>query len=338
MMSRQLYFPITESSQVAEVRRAVNTLARLLSYSETEVGQIAIVAMELATNILKHAERGQILVREIGAGAPAGLELLALDQGPGIANIGECLRDGYSTAGSPGNGMGAIKRLATNFDLYSKPGAGTAVLAQFHLPQPPSSGTVQSSRFTVGAVCLPKAGEQACGDDWGIEFFAGCAVLLVADGLGHGTDAAIASQAAVRVLGQPARPPAELLNAAHGALRGTRGAAIGVAELDPVKQQIIFTGVGNIAGAMVQSRTVRHFVSHSGIVGHEVRRVQEFTYPYPADALIIMHSDGLTTHWNLDAYPGLSARHPSLIAGVLYRDFTRGRDDVTVVVVRHSAA
>ena len=51
-----------------------------------------------------------------------------------------------------------------------------------------------------------------------------------------------------------------------------------------------------------------------------------------------MHSDGLTTHWTLERLPGLAARHPSLIAGVLYRDFKRGRDDVTVVVARGAAA
>jgi hypothetical protein len=53
-----------------------------------------------------------------------------------------------------------------------------------------------------------------------------------------------------------------------------------------------------------------------------------------AGFLLVMHSDGLATHWNLDQYPGLVGRRPSLIAGVLYRDFARGRDDVTVVVAK----
>jgi len=54
--------------------------------------------------------------------------------------------------------------------------------------------------------------------------------------------------------------------------------------------------------------------------------------------MLVLHSDGLVSHWSLDAYPGLAARDPSLIAGILYRDFTRGRDDVTVVVAKAEEA
>jgi hypothetical protein len=75
-------------------------------------------------------------------------------------------------------------------------------------------------------------------------------------------------------------------------------------------------------------------VSYNGTVGHEVRKIQEFTYQWPQQGLLVMHSDGLKTQWRLDRYPGLMHKHPSLIAGVLYRDFNRGRDDVTVLVAR----
>jgi hypothetical protein len=159
-------------------------------------------------------------------------------------------------------------------------------------------------------------------------------LLLVADGLGHGLGAAEAARAVVQTCRQHhTRTPEALLAAAHTAAQGTRGAAVGVAEIDTVTQAVRFAGVGNIAG-MVWTATGSHgLASHNGIVGHEMRRRQMFTYPWGPGAVVVLHSDGLQTRWRLEAYPGLARRHPSLIAGVLYRDFTRGRDDVTVLVV-----
>jgi hypothetical protein len=93
--------------------------------------------------------------------------------------------------------------------------------------------------------------------------------------------------------------------------------------------------VGNIACRVEASTANRHLVSYNGTVGHVLRKVQEFSFPWPKGALLVLHSDGLVTHWDLAAYPGLSARHPGLIAGVLYRDYDRGRDDVSVVVLRN---
>jgi hypothetical protein len=98
--------------------------------------------------------------------------------------------------------------------------------------------------------------------------------------------------------------------------------------------EVRFAGVGNVAAVVVDGATQRGMASYGGIIGHEVRKFQEFAYPFPRGALLVMHSDGLATRWGLDAYPGLASRDPALMAGVLYRDFQRGRDDVTVLVAR----
>ena len=162
--------------------------------------------------------------------------------------------------------------------------------------------------------------------------------LIVADGLGHGPLAADAARAAIRTAReQPNEPAPALLERIHGALRATRGAAVAVAEIDSPAQILRFAGVGNITAAIVPgSGPVRHLVSHAGTAGHEVRRISEFTSPWSSRSLLLMHSDGLQTRWSFDSYPGLLERHPSLIAGVLYRDYARGRDDVTVVLVREA--
>ena len=160
---------------------------------------------------------------------------------------------------------------------------------------------------------------------------------MIADGLGHGPNAAAASQAAVRVfLGSAELLPSAILSEMHGALRSTRGAAVAVASLDGATGEIRYAGVGNVTGTIVNGSESRSMVSHNGTVGHEMRKVQEFTYPWPQDSIVVMHSDGLQSHWRLDRYPGLAARHAAVIAGLLYRDFSRGRDDLTAVVARRT--
>jgi anti-sigma regulatory factor (Ser/Thr protein kinase) len=332
VVNDQIQIHIRETSAVAEARREVTGLARTIGFDESGIGRVALVVTETATNLVKHTPQGQLLARAFGRDGVAVIEVLALDQGPGIANVGESLRDGYSTSGSPGTGLGAIKRLSDEFDIYSTPGKGTAIAAQLWSRRP--AGGNPPAPLEVGAVCLPKPGEVACGDAWAVEWRGGHCVILVADGLGHGADAEAAAMAAVNALRiQPQLAPAALIEFAHGALRSTRGAALAVADID-LAGEVRYAGVGNIAGMTYAPGGARHMVSHSGIVGHEARKIQEFVYPWSQDSLLVMHSDGLATHWNLDQYPGLAGRHPSLIAGVLYRDFTRGRDDAIVVVAK----
>jgi hypothetical protein len=159
---------------------------------------------------------------------------------------------------------------------------------------------------------------------------------MIADGLGHGTFAARAAAEAIKLFNKdPKFSPRGTLAAIHAGLRSTRGAAIAVAHIDTEEKKLIFGGIGNVAATLTANGQVRRLVSLNGIAGHAAQRIQEFVYPYSGpDMLLVMHSDGLGTSWNLDHYPGLTVRHPSLIAGVLFRDFRRDRDDSTVLVIR----
>jgi hypothetical protein len=123
----------------------------------------------------------------------------------------------------------------------------------------------------------------------------------------------------------------------HGALRPTRGAAVAVARILAGERRVDFAGVGNIAGVIADDDATRRTVSHGGIVGHEMRKVQPFSYPWKPPATLILHSDGIGTAWRLEDYPGLSGRNPALIAAVLFRDHCRGTDDATVVVVKSAS-
>jgi anti-sigma regulatory factor (Ser/Thr protein kinase) len=298
---------------------------------ETAREQLALIVTELATNLIKHAGGGALIVRVLN-GASA-LEVLALDRGVGIAHLDESFRDGFSTAGSAGTGLGAVSRLSCLLDVYSMRQGGTAIVSRLRTPKL-SSAT--PDLWDVGAVCLPKTGEDVNGDAWsgavGVE---GSYSVLLVDGLGHGLGAADAARAAVRAFeARPELPPAVQVAAVHEALRGTRGAAVGVARINRRTATVQFAGVGNVAGSVISGSTSRQLVSLNGTAGHAVRRINEFSYPWPDDGLLVLHSDGLGSRWTLDRYPGLVDHHPALVAGVLFRDFNRHTDDVTILAAR----
>ena len=254
-----------------------------------------------------------------------------------MADFRRCLVDGYSTGGTSGTGLGAVVRLSDGFDAWSVPGQGTVIAARFLVPHPESGHRPSTlPGLDLGAVCLPVAGETACGDAWDYgEPAPGITSLIVADGLGHGPKAAEASRAAVETFRRyPSSGPVEHLGAIHQALKATRGAAVAVAVVDRNRREIRFAGVGNIAGTVFgNDGEHRGLVSHNGTVGGNMHKVQEFVLAWPAGSLLVLHSDGLTTSWRLDN-PALRSKSPAAIAGTLYRDFARGRDDVTVVVAR----
>lgn len=333
-MQELILVSVVNTSNIAEARRHAVQLAAGISFSEADQGKVALIVTEMATNLIKHApEGGQLLVQVRELNGVPGLEILALDQGPGIGNLTEALRDGYSTADSMGTGLGAIRRLATYFDAYSQPGGGTAVLAQ--ISPTGTEATSASSGLLVGALCSSKPGQSISGDASVIQQWSDGITILLADGLGHGPQAAEAAQEAVRTFqAAPMLEPADSARAIHAALYHTRGAAIGVARLDLSRQEVRFAGVGNISGLIYSTARSHHMVSHNGTAGHSARKIQEFRYHWPDGGLLILHSDGLTNRWDLAQYPGLTGRHPSLVAGVLYRDWTRGHDDACVVVAR----
>lgn len=326
--------PVREASQVAEARRRAVAMALNAGFNPTDAGRVAIVATELATNLVKYGAEGQVLAGLFEDATGSGVELISLDRGPGIADLGVSLRDGHSTGGSAGTGLGAVRRLSQLFDIASWPGLGTAVLARLQCGAPGRRCRGRAVAPSWGAVVLPVAGEEACGDAYCIRAGETGHTILVADGLGHGPLAAQAADEAVRVFRRHgAERPDDVVRAIHAGLRHTRGAAVAVAHLDTTRGVLVFAGLGNIVGAVVTAGQTKRMVSHAGTAGHVARRVQAFEYPFAPGSLLVMHSDGLSSGWALDRYPGLAAAHPSLVAAVLYRDFARGRDDTAVLAV-----
>jgi anti-sigma regulatory factor (Ser/Thr protein kinase) len=325
---------VAEASQIGEARRSAMALAKRLGFTETGVGQVGIVATELAGNLLKHASSGELLIGGYEDETGHGLECLVLDKGPGMANVGACLEDGYSTSGTSGTGLGAVSRQSSLLDIYSQPGRGTAILSRISATR--TSRSPPPAR--CGVVSVPYPGETVCGDGYRVALAEDGFNAMVVDGLGHGVYAAEASNVAVQTFNKlVGGPPEEIVQAMHADLRKTRGAAVGIMAYRRQEDVVRFAGVGNVSGVIFSRGEIRRTVSHNGTVGHVARKFQTFEYAAAAPFLVVLASDGLGTAWNLESYPGLHARHPSLIAGVLYRDFRRKQDDVTVMVIREDA-
>jgi anti-sigma regulatory factor (Ser/Thr protein kinase) len=320
---------VEDATGIGQARRVAAAIAAPLALDEEAGGRLALVVTELGTNLLKHAGGGMILLRVVRGTA---IEVLAVDRGPGIADIDAALRDGVSTAQTAGNGLGAVRRIATEFDVDSRRPGGTVVLARL------ASAAAERRGLALGAVCVPHPGEEVAGDDWdALDTAEGCRVM-VADGLGHGPLAREAALSAMTVFRTTAsRPLAQVIEACHEALRATRGAAIAVAEIDAARGAIRFAGIGNITGAVYAGAKVDHLVSLNGTAGLGTVRAREFAYPWPPRGILVMASDGIHTRWTLGDHRGLSERDPAVIAAVLLRDHTRGRDDATVVVVKGMA-
>ncbi|AJK45939.1 ATP-binding SpoIIE family protein phosphatase [Burkholderia plantarii] len=361
-------FEISDPSGVAFARRGANEIARRCLPGETDLGRVALIVTEAATNILKHAKHGELLVRELPTrGPPSGLspagggvELIALDNGPGILDVRAAFEDGYSNTGTPGTGLGAMRRLSDELAVYSQPGLGTVVRAVVHARGVGSGGAVAAEvpDLDIGGVCVPYPGETVSGDAWGIEVDGAGLVVTVADGLGHGPDAHVAATCAIDIAHRnPGFAPRRLMHAMHDALHATRGAAVAITRLDPARTGLSFSSVGNVAASLwgggrplampwpvgrptpddAGSRGEREswqLASRNGIVGHAMRDAQEIAARWQDGTMLILHSDGIGTRWDLAAYPGLRLQPAAVIAAVLYRDFSRRRDDATVVVVK----
>lgn len=322
-MRRYLKFNVEDSSISGEIRRNLATWAQELGFDEIQTGGISIVVNELSTNILKHAKRGEIICTI----CDESISILAIDKGPGIGDVLSALKDGFSTHGTAGNGLGAIRRLSTRFDLFSAVDKGTVVLSQFN-----KSDKELNNDFDLWGFSLPIKGEIVSGDGW-TDKKGDVHKVMISDGLGHGLQANNATRVAIETFtNSQNRTPLEDIELMHLALRSTRGAAVSVAYIDHNRKIVEYCGLGNIVGNIISRSSSKRLISYNGTAGVQMRKIQSLPYPLENDSIIVFHSDGLSSNWNLSDYPGLLIKHPLIIAGILYRDFSRANDDVTVIV------
>lgn len=323
---------IEHESDIGVARRMAREVAEAAGLGEEDAGRAALVATEAATNLVRHAKAGAVFIRRLEDAEGSGVEIMAIDRGPGMADVAAHMVDGVSTRGTPGQGLGALKRMADSLSIDSEPGEGTIVVARIGNGTPPPSMPLAVGGLTAGIA------PDGCGDVFGAAATEqGLAVIMV-DGLGHGIDAEAAAEAAIERFHERRGDDLQsLFQQLHEALKPTRGAAIAVAHIDLREKAVHFMGVGNISGVLISDGKSRNMVSHNGIVGHTMRRVQQFEYPLGPDPIVILHSDGIGTRWQPASLAAHGLKHPSAIAGHLWRSDARGRDDAGIVVVRGRA-
>lgn len=319
---------VEEVSQVGQARREAQALADHIGFDGMDAGRVALAATELATNVIKHGHGGRMYLSVVCARGGLGVELCTLDAGPGFS-LAQSLPDGYSTGGTQGLGLGAIRRQATVLEAWSD-AKGSVVVARIY-----ASRAARDVDVPYGALRLPMRHEEACGDAWHLHADGQAVAMTLIDGLGHGLQAADAAQAGVAAAAQRGTASApDLINALHAGMCGSRGGAAAVARVDVASGALEFAGIGNISATLCEPTGSRGMASHPGIVGVQFRKAQPFHFHTTAGTLLLMHSDGLQARWSLRDYPGLLHRHPALIVAVLQRDFDRGRDDVGIIALR----
>lgn len=342
---------INDEATVGAARRAVHDYATDAGFSEKELAEIDIVVQEIGTNAARYAKDGGWLHYAALLGATPGLELYYWDSGPGIYNLDRAIRDGVSTSGSLGAGLGAIRRLTDEFEVYSTvrttarlsmmrhTSHGTALLARKRVAaatqQPGSTAAADLLAKRIGVWSRPHPKETLNGDAYYIQRLRGRMLLAVIDGLGHGKGAKEASDVALDLLKDwDGEAPDEILLMAHDALRATRGAVMGVVLIDEASERIHYAGVGNIAIRTFDTPAPFNPIPANGTLGARLGKVRQWSGSWTDGATVLMASDGLSESWDIGAYPGLLRRSPQLLANILMRDYGRKVDDATVLVAR----
>ena len=325
-------FAVTDRSHGAAITQHARQLSGELAFSAKKKGELDIVVAELVSNLVKYGNDGELLIRPIQDTHQTGIELISVDSGPGMTDPNQMLKDGVSTGHSLGQGLGAVQRLSDEFQLYSQPGTGTAVLARIYQRNSPPKLTAELA--DVRWICVPKTGEHVCGDACYYQLTTSSLKLFLGDGLGHGVAAEIAVSQAINQLNQSRETtPEKLLALIHQGTTGTRGLVGTCAVFDFPTRKWMICGVGNITTKLSTSRGVKGYIPQNGILGYVIPpTLLPYEMPYERGQWLIMTSDGLRSRWNPARYPGINHYDASVLAAVIYKECARHTDDMSVLV------
>jgi anti-sigma regulatory factor (Ser/Thr protein kinase) len=327
-------YPISDRSYIAALRRDVRLLAIEIGLPATKISEIDIILAELTSNLVKYAQGGEILVRPVLGVTNVGVELISIDTGPGMENAEQMLADGVSTSGSLGHGLGAIQRLADLFQLYSVPKQGTIILVRVF--NKPASLVPADKLATVYSLLVPKLNETVSGDGFFCRLTTSSLKVFLGDGLGHGVKAHQAIEQATNVMEeQRESSPAAWLTAINKATTGTRGLVGTGANFDFMTRKWTLCGVGNIRTQFMGGHQTKSYAGHNGILGYAMPiKLLEHEFNYEPGQYLIMTSDGIQSRWRPARYAKINRYDPAILAVLIYKEYARLTDDVSVAVAR----
>lgn len=312
---------INHPADVSRLRREVLAAARAVGMSEQEQEAMRIVASELGSNIIKHAGTGDAVVERL----PDKGEIKIVTRNPSDRlDVDDVFKNGHSTTGTFGIGLGAVRRLCDSVDLSIENGEFIVRATKRYAGDSPAF-------LETSVLSRPLPGFQENGDGYYIKIHPNFAVLAVIDGLGHGPAAEEATLRAVSVIASDDRAPlVDIVQHMHTLLRHTRGCVIGLARIAP-NRNMEYVGVGNIRAHIFSSGKARSLLSYSGVVGGNMRTVRSMSYDIPSGGTLFIYSDGVK-HLSLE---GRLLSHSVMeLANNLFSENAKENDDATLVVAR----
>lgn len=335
IIGRHISFNVDDRSYLPILKREVHRLSLQCGLAEKKVAEIDIVVAEIGSNIVKHAGGGEVLVMLTDTPQPA-IEIIGIDSGPGITDLGRMMQDGISTVKTLGHGLGAIKRLSDFLQVYSVKGWGTVLLSRFFI-KPPEQYPAKPGP-EIRTLLVSKPGERACGDGYYVRPDRAGIRVFLGDGLGHGIEANKAVTAAVNSFRYCMLPDlSEVLRQMHDDVKRTRGLVGTVAVYSNKEQNWRICGVGNIHTRMLTATSSRTYLPYNGIIGHNLPRTinqQEIEHTPGKEQILILCSDGIRTRWEMTKYPAIFRYDMSVLAAAIYKDNARKTDDMSVVIVK----
>jgi anti-sigma regulatory factor (Ser/Thr protein kinase) len=332
---RHISFSVDDRSYLSVLKREVHRLSIQCGLTDKRVAEIDIVVAEIGSNIIKHAGGGEVLVMLTDVPHPA-IEIIAIDNGPGIADLARMMQDGISTTKTLGQGLGAIKRLTDFLQIYSVKSWGTVVLSRFFLK--PVEQYAPKPVPEIRTLMVPKPGEKVCGDGHYIRPDRTGIRIFLGDGLGHGIEANKAVTAAIDSFRYCMLPDLnEVLRQIHEDVKRTRGLVGTAAVYSNKTRNWKICGVGNIHARMLTASASKTYLSYNGIIGHNLPRTineQEIEHTPGKDQILILCSDGIKTRWEMTKYPAIFRYDMSVLAAAIYKDNARKTDDMSVVIVK----
>lgn len=323
-----------DRSYFSILKKEIHQLAVDAGFSTTKTGKIDIIVAEMASNLVKHAGGGEILVQISPDNDNPFIELISIDNGPGMADPAKMTEDGFSTSNTLGHGLGSIKRLSDNFQIYSQKDWGTVLLSRVYKGELPHF--TKKSATEIKSIVVAKPGETESGDGTYYTIEQDRVKIFLGDGLGHGADAHTAIQAAVNAFKQSdGEMPAEILRSMHVAVKKTRGLVGTVAIYYFKERKWRICGIGNIATRILHSLNIRNCMPYNGIIGMNVpNTIKEQEIINERGQILVMCSDGIKTRWDIQKYNSIFKYDLTIAAAAIYKDFARKTDDMSVLVAR----
>jgi anti-sigma regulatory factor (Ser/Thr protein kinase) len=332
---RHVSFSIEERSYLAILKREVHHLGVQSGLNEKRVAELDIVVAELGSNIIKHGKGGEVLVMLSGDPTPA-IEIIGIDNGPGISNIGRMMQDGMSTTKTLGQGLGAMQRLSDFLQIYSVKGWGTITLMRFYL-KPPASPPVKPGP-EIRTLLLCKPGEKMCGDGYFINTDRAGIRVFLGDGLGHGPEAFNAVTAAINSFRYcMITDLGDVLRDIHTDVKKTRGLVGSIANYNFKTRSWRLCGVGNIHTRIWTAAVAKTYLPYNGIIGHNMpRTINEQVIPHDegTEQITLLCSDGIRTRWDMNKYPAIFRYDMTIMAAAIYKDHARKTDDMSIVIIK----